>query len=438
MKKFYYWCVALSVPIITLVTLLSCFSVDVPLIDDYDAVLRYLVQPFPERLLHLADFNSEHRIFTARIVFECIYQALGHFDFRACMTIGAIFLLGYGILFYYLLPFDASDGACSRLERWYFVPAIWLVVSVLNNDNICWAMTSVSNVPVHFWALLSILLFAKRRSAFCIVIGIACAVLATFSTGCGMAVWGALAFLLIHEWLLVKGGWSTAFRERRTLLYGSRKVFLVVLLSGITSVVLYLQGLGTVASKESTTIWNMLLFFLSFLGGVIPYFGLSIMVGLIVLCVLILMLVELPRIKNTAAMAFVFYLVMCVCAATPFRSFRVMSAIEGRYRIISVSIVVVLLLLIIPCIRNFSRKIQVAIVCLFSIVTLAYLVAFSLVSLPNLANRNEMLVRGILAWPDDSSGLIFDDKKLDASLLLKESREKGIYDPRLAVGCRNK
>ena len=143
MKKFYYWCVALSVPIITLVTLLSCFSVDVPLIDDYDAVLRYLVQPFPERLLHLADFNSEHRIFTARIVFECIYQALGHFDFRACMTIGAIFLLGYGILFYYLLPFDASDGACSRLERWYFVPAIWLVVSVLNNDNICWAMTSI-------------------------------------------------------------------------------------------------------------------------------------------------------------------------------------------------------------------------------------------------------------------------------------------------------
>jgi hypothetical protein len=49
-----------------------------------------------------------------------------------------------------------------------------------------------------------------------------------------------------------------------------------------------------------------------------------------------------------------------------------------------------------------------------------------------------MLVRGILAWPDDSSGLIFDDKKLDASLLLKESREKGIYDPHLAVGCRNK
>lgn len=438
MKKLYYWCIALSVPIITLVMLLSFFSVNVPLIDDYDAVLRYLVQPFPERLLHLADFNSEHRIFTARIVFECIYQVLGHIDFRACMAIGAIFLLGYGILFYYLIPVDSPEEASSRLERWYFVPVIWLVVSVLNNDNICWAMTSVSNVPVHFWALLSILLFAKRRNTFWVAIGITCAVLATFSTGCGMAVWGALAFLLIHEWLLAKGGWSTALRERRTLLHGSQKVFLVLMLSGITSVALYLQGLGTVASKESTTIWNMLLFFLSFLGGVIPYFGLSIMVGLIVLCVLILMLVELPRIKNTATMAFVFYLVMCVCAATPFRSFRVMSAIEGRYRIISVSIVVVLLLLLLPYTRNFSCKIQMFVLCLFSIITLAYLVAFSFVSLPNLANRNEMLVRGVLAWPDDSSGLIFDDKKLDAGSLLKESREKGIYDPHSAVAPLDK
>ena len=94
MKKLSYWLLALFLPVVSLVVLLSFFSVDAPFSDDYDAILAYLVNPFPGRLLHLADFHNEHRIATARIVFESVYWIFGRINFRACMVVGAAFLLG--------------------------------------------------------------------------------------------------------------------------------------------------------------------------------------------------------------------------------------------------------------------------------------------------------------------------------------------------------
>ena len=68
-----------------------------------------------ERLWHIADFHNEHRILTARLVFEIIVRTMGHFDFTVCMAIGAVFLFGYGLLFKRLFTFGGVGViACDR------------------------------------------------------------------------------------------------------------------------------------------------------------------------------------------------------------------------------------------------------------------------------------------------------------------------------------
>ena len=127
------------IPFMVLIWMICCCTAPVPKADDYDAILVYLNRPLPERLSHLTDFHNEHRIFTARLVFEAIVLTLGYFDFRVCMAIGALFLYGYGLLFRRLFLLN------ENCNTWFYFPFLWLIVSFLNYDNVCWAMTSVSN-----------------------------------------------------------------------------------------------------------------------------------------------------------------------------------------------------------------------------------------------------------------------------------------------------
>ena len=355
MKKLSYWFLALSLPVATLVVLLSFFSIDAPFSDDYDAILAYLVKPFPGRLFsHLADFHNEHRIATARIVFESVYWIFGHISFRACMGVGAAFLLGYGLLFYAVFK---RVGTAARL---YYIPCLWAIVSVLNYDNVCWAMTSVSNVPVLFWTLSAIIVFARRNVNTPKLVGLAggviCAVLATFSTGGGLFSWAGLYFVLFHEWLIDKGSWNEAWASRKRIRSLLAVDFLVVTSMFLLCAFAYLQGIGGATVKAPTRLANMVLFFLSFLGAIIPIFPVSVVVGVGVLCGVSYLIVTLPSQRNTILLAFLVCLVLCVGAATPFRSFDMESALPSRYRIIPISISVLLFVAFLPYLRFKTQK----------------------------------------------------------------------------------
>ena len=412
----------------TLVVLLVFFTVDAPFSDDYDAILAYIVRPFPERLLHLADFHNEHRIVTARIVFEAVYWIFGCINFRACMGVGAVFLLGYGLLL------SSVFKQIWAFAKWYYIPCVWMVVSTLNNDNVCWAMTSVSNVPVLFWTFCSIMAFAQRKTVKCkwlsVATAVVCAILATFSTGAGMFVWFGLLFVQLHEWLIDKGSWSNAWKSRRGIGELFTTEFAVVSSMCVICVSAYLHGMYGASLKEPPNIVNMALFFLSFMGAIIPVFSISIAIGLLFLCVMVVIVVILPRNSNIIATAFLLCLVLCVGAATPFRSFAVDSALVGRYRIIPVSIAVMLLASLLPYFRFLPRKSHVICSLVFSGVVIVYLVMFSFVSLRRLADRNEIVLRAMMTWTKDTVSIIHEkDNGERFSLLLKEAYKKGVYSP---------
>ena len=437
MKRFLYWVLALSLPLLTLAVLLLFFTVDAPFSDDYDAILTYLVRPFPDRLLHLADFHNEHRIATARIVFEIIYSTLGRIDFRVCMGVGAIFLLGYGLLF---MSMFKNIGVVAR---WYYVPCVWAIISVLNYDNICWAMTSVSNVPVLFWTLAAIRVFVQRKegqSKWLYVIGaIMCASLATFSTGGGLFSWVGLLFVLFHEWLVDKGSWSDALKSYKEIKRLFRTEFFMVILAFMFCIIIYFHGMNETTLRDPVPIKNMICFFLSFLGAVIPIYLVSIFIGIIVICAIAFVVVTLPRNKNTTALALLVCLVLCVGAATPFRAVSVDSALPGRYRIVPISIMVSLLAAFLSYFRFKEQRCHFICSVFSSFLLVSYLIMFSLWSLPGLAARNDLISSAMRTWTMDTVRIeheVSNGKRF--SLILRNAYSHGVYDPRTAVKQRGR
>ena len=332
------------IPLMVLIWMICCCTAPVPKTDDYDAILAYLNRPLPERLTHLTDFHNEHRIFTARLVFEAIVQTLGYFDFRVCMAIGALFLYGYGLLFRRLFLLN------ERCSKWFYFTFLWLVVSFLNYDNVCWAMTSASNVQVHFWALLALVFAVKREKGVCFALSLLCATLATFSTGAGMPVWGALAVVVIHDYIRGRKDWRAVFRNRSFLFkFNKAQIFRLVTGVGLCACVVayYFRGFHRAITGAEFSISNAVITFVAFLGAIIPIGHVALLLGVCVLFCIALIILRLPRIQNTLAVAFLAYLLANVLSAALFRSNDPMSILACRMRLIPISLlgVVVALLL---------------------------------------------------------------------------------------------
>ena len=414
----------LILPVITLVWMVLHCSAPVPKHDDYDAILSYLNIPQEERLWHIADFHNEHRIFTARLAFEVVVRVMGYFDFTVCMMIGAAFLFGYALLFRRLFAFS---GLGVKVLGFSF---FFLIASFLNYDNVCWAMTSVSNVPVHFWALLALFFAAKRKRVTCFVLSLLCAILATFSTGAGMSVWGALVVMVIHDRLRKYGDWKSFLLnvKQAVRLDGSSAVrFCVGSAVCLCSVCLYFHGFRSVSDGYGFSIRQALLTFAALSGAIVPVwpialfigFGLILAVGWIICC--------MPRIRNVTAMAFLAYLLAGVLGAALFRSYDPLVVLACRMRIIPISIlgtVVVLLAELLPFSETSMRRIAVVVF----IGSLVYLTAFTVVAYPALMSQKERLLDGIRVWPEDYSGLCYDScdlKRIDG--VLHQSVDQGIY-----------
>lgn len=405
-----------AVPVVALVGVMTFLTVNVPYWDDFGAIIGYFAHPMPERLLHLPDFNNEHRIVTARLIFEAIYQTLGHFDFRICMAVGATFLLGYAMLFARIFRRSSARGPLL------FLPCFWLLVSFIHYENLCWAMCAVSNIPVHFWALLSCLALSRQTKTG-LALAIVCALLATFSAGGGMAIWPCLILFTLFQNRPAFGqaGWPIAT--------------LIVCASLATS--LYFIGFSSGTAEPSqhlgpmTRILHMGLFFVSFAGGWIPSFWPALVIGILTLAAICYFTVNLPKIRTPAVYFFLLYLLGNMAAAALFRSADFKSAISFRYILIPVSVLTCITLL---AEETFLPRLQPRVFRVLWAIFLAGSVLYSSTFLtlggPRFAKRNEIMRRNMLCWPQDMRGLRCPPESYaENDLNLKTVSETGIYNP---------
>lgn len=394
-------------------------TVNVPYWDDFGAIVSYFAHPFPERLLHLAEFNNEHRIFTARVTFEVLYQLLGRFDFQVCMVIGAVFLLGYAVLLGSLFKKTSARGI------FLYLPCFWLLLSFIHYENLCWAMCAVSNIPVHCWALLACL-SAVRPSKASFVGTLIFALLATFSTGGGMAVWPCLILLLI-------------FLNRQTPRIILTRCTLIGLFA-ICAIALYFHDFPSTSANAApltptSRIIHILLFFVSFVGGWIPSFWPALAVGCVTLAAIGYFTFNLPKLRTPAAYFFLIYLLANMAAAALFRSADFKSAISFRYILLPVSVLTCVTLLaeetFLPKLNERTFTILWA---LFFGGAVLYSSTFLVIGGPLFAKRNEIMRHNILCWPKDVRGLRCPPNSYsECDKALRTVVERGIYNPSILL-----
>lgn len=175
-------------PLVALLQLVWTASVDVPYLDDYDAVLAFSNRMLDEespavRLQLLLAPHNEHRIAVPRAWVLASSRLGGHIDFGVLNLVGCAHLaLLLGALFG---AFRRDLPPASRLLP--FAPAALLVLQPQFASALLWPTTSLSNFGVVAYAALTFLLLS-RGSRVAFAAAAAAGVAALFSQGNGLLV----------------------------------------------------------------------------------------------------------------------------------------------------------------------------------------------------------------------------------------------------------
>src|SRR6201994_3400836 len=165
---------------------------NIPIMDDYDAVLGFLIQfksaGFWDKITLLLSQHNEHRILYSRIVYVLYYWICGEIDFRNLIVIGDLQLIPIGAIAIYFIKKHISKG-------WEMLSIIW-TLCLFNLDtyeNATIAMYSMANYGLIFLFFLTLFVLSKQW----MIIGMLLTTLMILSNGNGMI---AAVFLCLYAW----------------------------------------------------------------------------------------------------------------------------------------------------------------------------------------------------------------------------------------------
>jgi hypothetical protein len=203
----------IALPIAAFYAILARFVVNIPMWDDYDAALAYL--------LHLRALRST----SARLAFALTAQhngykllfvnlltwlqlhCLGHIDFRSAGLLSNLLLLPLlPVLFALFRP----AGLTLTQKLFFFAPAAFLLFQLNSAETLNWATSNYQTLPV-LSASLGALYLLTRGSWRSLLAAILCLFLAMAASGSGLVLIpiGA-SVLLIHRRFAHTTAWLTA------------------------------------------------------------------------------------------------------------------------------------------------------------------------------------------------------------------------------------
>ena len=412
-----------AVPTLAMIGCWTFLTVNVPYWDDYSALLQYLVK-CPKGLF---DFHNEHRIVFTRLIANAIlYLNYGVFNFRAMMAVGNLIQFAYAVG--WVLVFRKS-----KFGLWASVPVFWLLTSFIHYENSCWALTSVQNVAVVAFTFAAILSFyrwqKKRWMPFC---ALACATIATYTSGGGMLVWPCMIAAGIAEPFNGTENWRNGFKNFRDAFCCKLPRLLVLAVAAAAAIGCYFIGFpGSTAAPGSTVLLpglvNGILFLLAFLGGVVPVYQAALILGALSLAALVYFALHYPQIRRPEIFWFIVAEFGTMCSAALFRSTDPHTAVSSRYCIVSCSVFAgmwYLALEQIPLPDALTRRAVRWVMWCVAIYTTAFLA----LGAPRFAKRNEILRRNILTWKTSNDGLRSPEPER-AGQILVYCWKYNIYNP---------
>lgn len=188
-----------AVPIAGYFALLSTASVEVPYLDDYDAVVDFLLRTLDEdtasaRLGRLLLLHNEHPMLTLRVAVLGTFAITGGINFGALNALGGLLLVGL-----LAAMFAASTPDTPPAERLLpFAPAALFLIQPQYWMVLLSATTSLSSVAVTTWAAVTFVAL-ERDGPLARAIAILTAAIATFSLANGILVpWLGAGVLLLR------------------------------------------------------------------------------------------------------------------------------------------------------------------------------------------------------------------------------------------------
>ncbi|MEZ4900551.1 MAG: hypothetical protein R2822_01730 [Spirosomataceae bacterium] len=171
------------------------YIVDMPYIDDYDAILGYILQfrqaDFWATVQSLVLPHNEHIMTVTRLVSWCNVALTGTIDFYGLIIIGNGLLLWQLWLLYTL--FRTSENIPSV----YFLLVILIFLNPQYSPTSFWAMALWSNIWVLIPVTLSIFFLSNPKTWFW---ALPMALLALFGNGNGLFIWPVgLAILFLAK-----------------------------------------------------------------------------------------------------------------------------------------------------------------------------------------------------------------------------------------------
>ena len=403
----------------------ALLSVNIPDLDDFDAILKHLAAPLSDRLVDMFAPHNEHRIALTKLTADAILAVNGIFSFRWMILCGNLLLIAYGFL--WLKIFRAGRRHLAPIG----IGILWLMLSLAHRENMLWAMTSIQNVAVMLFALLSLVL-GMGAGPFRLAATVSCATIATFSSGGGVFIWPCL---LMCEW----------FGERR------RGNLVTILVAAIAMVLLFAFVLPSATTPPhvvqdapkpgetilaSTTIMNFSVqltpmfivrhigyaasLFISLMGGAATFPWACLALGILVVALMTPIAADFRRHAGDPVFCFLVFLIANAIPCAVFRAVEFMPSVPSRYCIVSVSILAATLYL--TKIEMPARRIAVCLIC-FAVFCNAWWFG-------KMAERADNLRRNFLMWPEDVTGLAYPADRLNsANQILSECVRRGIYMP---------
>ena len=418
--------VLLSCPVLLMAGCWLFLTVNVPYWDDYRAFIQYFSEPWPTRWAHLFDFHNEHRIVTTRLIADALAAINGgSFNFKTMMAVGNLIQLTYACAWVYLFR-------KSRYGIVAGIPVLWLLTSFIHYENSCWALCSVQNVIVVALSFAACVLFARRgQSQFALAGALLCGIAATFSSGGGLLVWPSLIGMELALPLTKATSWRTGLAGIFSHIRASAGSILILVAIAAISTCFYLHGFpgGTTeqVADVATRAINGTLFFVAFLGGIVPLYPAALALGIAMLPFLVLIVIRYPRIRHPEVFWFMTAEIATMLSATIFRSSDPHAAVSSRYCIVSCSVFASLFFLFIEAVALPEKLAKWGLAAMTAGVIL-YTTAFLAVGAPLFAQRNELMRRNILTWPEHPEGLRSASPGID-SVYLQKCVERGVYDP---------
>jgi hypothetical protein len=154
------------IPSTVFYVLLARQTSDIPIVDDYGALLNFLnlFLTAPSLAAKASLFftlqHGEYRLIFDHLAALVDYQLTGHLSFAVLSWVGNVFVMLLGVLlFTFFLPGE------PRLERrlLLFLPISFLLFQLQYQQTLNWAMGSLQNFPVLFFAFAAIALLHRKR-----------------------------------------------------------------------------------------------------------------------------------------------------------------------------------------------------------------------------------------------------------------------------------